>query len=50
MPTEWVWVVLKGSDAPPARVNRKHYEEHLKAKGFVLESSVKKKEEKKETE
>jgi hypothetical protein len=50
MPTEWVTVVLKGSDAPPARVNKKHYEEHLKEKGFVLESSAKKQDKKKETE
>jgi hypothetical protein len=40
MPVEWVTVVLPGTDAPPARVNRKHYEEVLKAKGFVLESTA----------
>lgn len=50
MPVEWVTVVLKGSDAPPARVNKKHYEEVLKDKGFILESSVKKQKKEKETE
>jgi hypothetical protein len=50
MPVEWVIVVLPDTDAPPARVNKEHYEQHLKAKGFVLETTAQRKKTKKEEE
>jgi hypothetical protein len=48
MPTEWV-TVYPPFDAPPAVVNRKAYDDHLKANGFRL-SPPKKQDKKKETE
>ena len=47
MAVEWVSVIHPDLDAPAASVNRKHFEEILKGKGFVLESTAKKKKEKK---
>ena len=43
MAVEWVSVIHPDLDAPAASVNRKHFDEILKGKGFVLESTTKKK-------
>lgn len=48
MPVEWV-TVYPPTDSPPAVVNRKHYDEVLKDKGFRL-NPPKKKTTKKEEE